>query len=91
MTDISRRLRRLASTLSSKPGGKIITRLGTIASVTPGAAADGNAAVSVTVRGNTVPAPYLASYTPVHSDAVMVLLIDSSPLILGQVIGLPAF
>jgi hypothetical protein len=60
-----------------------------IATVTAGAAADGNAAVAVTVDGNDIPAPYLASYTPVVGHTVSVLLNGNSPLILGHVIGLP--
>lgn len=65
-------------------------KIGTVTSVTAGAAADGNAAVTVTIEGNAVPAPYLASYTtPTVNDVVSVLLVDNSPLILGKRIGLP--
>jgi hypothetical protein len=82
--------RRLARAMHQQhPGPTLRHRLGTIASVTAGAAADGSAAVSVTVDGNTIPAPYLASYTPTVSDVVSVLLVGTSPLILGKPIGLP--
>lgn len=74
-----------------KPTGSFTVRLGVIATVTAGAAADGNAAATVTVVGSTGPAPYLASYTPTVGDTVAVALVDGSPLILGHVIGLPAF
>lgn len=71
--------------------GTLSMRLGTVATVTAGGAADGHAAVSVTVLGSTTPAPYLAAYTPTVGDLVAVLLVDGSPLILGHVIGLPSF
>lgn len=87
---MSRNIRRLAATLGDGPN-RPVARLGTIATVTAGAAADGNAAVTVTVRGSTIDAPYLASYSPVVDDLVMVLLVDNAPLILGGVIGLPDF
>lgn len=85
-------LRSLADIDSAQiPGEVLLLRLGTIATVTSGAAADGNAAASVTVKGSTTPAPYLSSYTPTVGHTVAVLLVNNSPLILGRVIGLPAF
>jgi len=66
-------------------------RLGTIATVTAGGAADGNAQATVTVNGSTFPASYLAAYTPVVGHVVAVALIDGSPLILGRRIGTPTF
>lgn len=61
-----------------------------IATVTAGAAADGNALVTVTWRGVAVPASYLASYTPVVSHTVIVLYQPPGGLlIIGRVIGTP--
>lgn len=63
---------------------------GTIAAVTAGAASDGNALASVTYRGTTTDAPYLASYTPVATHTVALLIqSNGSVLILGRVIGTP--
>lgn len=62
----------------------------TVASVTAGAAADGNALVTITWRGTTVQAPYLASYTPTVGHVVTVLYQPpGTPLILGRPIGTP--
>lgn len=95
MKETAREIRRLNQSLKRQPKfqpGKPATlkyRKGTIASVTAGAASDGHAAVSVTIGSDTIPAPYLASYTPTVGDMVAVLLVGNSPLILGSPIGLP--
>lgn len=61
-----------------------------VATVTAGAAADGNALVTVTWRGTPVQAAYLASYTPAVAHVVMVLIQPPGGLtILGRVIGTP--
>lgn len=61
-----------------------------ITTVTAGAAADGNALVTVTWRGQAVQAAYLASYTPVVAHNVIVLYQPPGGLlILGRVIGTP--
>ncbi len=61
-----------------------------VATVTAGAAADGNAAVTVTWRGQAVKAAYLASYTPTVGHTVLVLYQPPGGLvILGRVIGTP--
>lgn len=85
-------LRRLAGRI--KPAVTVPSttwRNGTIAAVTAGAAADGNAAVTVTVGSDTIPAPYLASYTPTVGHMVRVEFTGGSPLIHGHIIGLPDF
>jgi len=62
----------------------------TVITVTPGAASDGNAAVTVTWHGTSVPAVYLSSYTPTVGHNVLVLVQPSAPLvILGRIIGTP--
>ena len=62
----------------------------TVATVTAGAASDGNAAVTVTWHGSTVPAVYLSSYTPTVGHSVLVMVLPSAPLvILGRIIGTP--
>lgn len=50
---------------------------------------NGAAAAFIDVGGTNVPAPYLASYTPVVGHTVAVDFRNNSPLILGRVIGLP--
>lgn len=63
----------------------------TVASVTAGAAADGNAAVVVTWRGASINAAYNASYTPTVGHVVLVLVQPPAGLvILCRVIGTPA-
>lgn len=67
-------------------------RFGQVASVTPGAAADGNAAITVTVLGTTQAMAYLAAYaTPTVGHTVLVLSVLRYPVVLGRVIGLPSF
>lgn len=83
--------RRLAATLAGPRPNRYTAANGTIASVTANAAADGNSAVTVTVLGSTIAAPYLESYTPTVGDMVRVEFTNGSPLILGAVIGLPSF
>ncbi|WP_416902765.1 hypothetical protein [Micromonospora echinospora] len=61
-----------------------------VATVTPGAASDGNAAVTVTWNGAEVPAVYLESYSPVVGHIVYVQVQPPAPLvILGRVLGKP--
>lgn len=60
-----------------------------IATVTAGGAADGNALVTVTWRGATQQAAYLASYTPTVGHVVAVAIQAGQLLILGRVIGTP--
>lgn len=63
---------------------------GTVAAVTAGAASDGNALATVTYRGTTTAAAYLASYTPVATHTVALLIQSTgSVLILGRIIGTP--
>lgn len=69
------------------PHGYVTT--GTVATVTAGAAADGNALVTVTVDGATQEAAYLASWTPTAAHIVAVLIQGGVLTILGRVIGTP--
>lgn len=62
----------------------------TVASVSAGAAADGNALVTLTWRGQAVAAPYLSSYTPTAGHTVAVLYLQPGGLlIMGRIIGTP--
>lgn len=62
-----------------------------VKTVTAAGAADGNALVTVTWRGQDVFASYLSSYTPVAGHVVAVVIQPPSlPLILSRVIGTPA-
>ncbi|GAA2696562.1 hypothetical protein [Actinoplanes palleronii] len=61
-----------------------------VASVSAGAAADGNALTTVTWRGTAIQAAYLASYTPTAGHTVAVLYQPPGGLlILGRIIGTP--
>jgi hypothetical protein len=85
-------LRRLATSMTQSAGVTVRHRLGMVSSVVANGATDGHASVTVTVGSSAVTAPYLESYTsPAVGDLVMVLLVDRSPLILGRIVGLPAF
>lgn len=60
--------------------------------VTPGASADGIYAVFLRRGSDVFPAPYLASFaasTAAPGDMVRVHFDDGSPMIHGQVVGLP--
>lgn len=61
----------------------------TVTAVTPGAALDGNAQVTVKINGSPQFAPYAAAWTPVNGHVVAVLLVAGSPIILGRIIGQP--
>lgn len=62
----------------------------TVATVTAGGAADGNALATVTWRGTAVAAAYLASYTPTVGHVVAVVVQPPGGLlILGRIIGTP--
>ena len=61
-----------------------------VASVTAGAAADGNALATVTWRGSDHDAAYLAGYAPTAGDVVLVLVQPPNCLaIFGKIIGTP--
>lgn len=63
---------------------------GVIAAVTAGAAADGNALVTVTYRGITTAAAYPSTYTPNVGHVVNLLVCSTgSVVILGRFIGTP--
>lgn len=60
----------------------------TVVSVTPGAAKDGNALVTVNYKGRELKASYGAHYTPAVGHAVLVAL--TQPLsIIQRLIGTP--
>lgn len=60
----------------------------TVDTVAPGAAGDGNALVTVTWRGASLPvADYPSSYTPVVGNRVLCALVDSELSILHHGIG----
>jgi hypothetical protein len=81
---------RLAAAITEPPvASPIVAENWTVASVNAGGSLDGAAAVSITRGGNTIIAPYLASYTPAVGHMVRVEFDRGSPLILGRIIGLP--
>lgn len=63
---------------------------GVVATVTAGAASDGNALAAVTYRGVTQELAYLSSYTPVVGHTVAVSVSSSgAAFVLGRLIGTP--
>jgi hypothetical protein len=65
-------------------------RIGTIASVTGGAASDGLAVVTVTVRGQeTTAAGYNVSYTPVVGQRVRCSIVDQQLFVDFAIGGAP--
>lgn len=62
---------------------------GVIATVTAGAASDGNALVTVTWRGAAVQASYPADYTPVVGHNVLLLIQLPQIQIMHRTIGTP--
>lgn len=67
--------------------GQIVT---TVTTVTAGAAADGNARVTVTWRGKEITVSgYAASYTPVAGHRVVCDRIDDRLFIAYRIIGYP--
>lgn len=60
-----------------------------VASVIPGGASDGNALVSVTWRGVTVPVAYASVYSPVVGHTVLLSVQPPSLVILCRAIGTP--
>lgn len=86
--------KRLAAELTGRhtPGAAVPGRFqqGVIATVTAGAAADGNARVTVNCDdGVTVAIPYNANYTPTVGHVVLLAVQDSQRVILCRVIGRP--
>lgn len=89
----ARRLARgQAANKTSQPQGAASGRIetGVIATVTAGAAADGTALATVTVRGATQQAAHFEQYTPVVGHTVGVWVsTQGSILILDRIVGTP--
>lgn len=60
-----------------------------VATVTPGAASDGNALCTVTWDGTDVDAAYAATYTPTPGDDVLCVYQAGQLVVLTRVIGTP--
>lgn len=84
--------RRLADQISRQVAAPPQDRFfhATVATVTAGAASDGNARVTVTWRGAALTASgYAASYTPVVGHRVLCVLADGQLSILHRSVGYP--
>lgn len=84
--------RRFADRTSDRFADLPTTRLviATIATVTAGAASDGNALVTLSWRGGTVTAAgYAAAYTPVVGHRVHCSLIDDQLFVDYRIVGTP--
>lgn len=86
-------LRRVADEITRTAGTSQRLRIttGTIATVVAGGGTDGADTYTVTIGADTIPAGRYASTTTLRAgDLVHILLVDSSPIILGRPSGLPA-
>lgn len=93
MGPISRNIGRLSQAL---PRGDLAGEIpaqwmdvGVIATVTAGAAADGNALVTVTWQGSTSACAYPSTYTPVVGHRVLLAIQPPQIVILCRLIGTP--
>ena len=74
--------------LTTQPGVRM--EPGTVVTVVAGAAADGNALVTVSWRGTSVAVPYPSSYTPVVGHVVLLLVAPPQVVIVARLLGTPA-
>lgn len=82
---------RLADVMAGlAPADGVRMEQGVIASVAAGAAADGNALVTVTWRGTNVACPYPSTYTPVVGHVVLLLVSPPRLVIVARLIGTPS-
>lgn len=87
-------LRRLGRQIKStnRPAQRISRQQGVVDHIDAGAGTDGNDVVYVAIWGDIIPIPYhQGAYTPTVADAVLVLIVDGSPVILGKPIGFASF
>jgi len=63
--------------------------VGTVATVTAGAAADGNPLVTVSWQGKAIRAAYASSYTPVTGHVVLMARVGPQLAIVCRLIGTP--
>jgi hypothetical protein len=87
----NRKLADAITAAAAQPPSAVQACNGVIKQVDPGASVDGRAQATVTVLGSDTLAPYLDSYTPIVGHLVRVEFTQGSPLIIGRVVGLPAF
>jgi|SRR3954462_4086396 hypothetical protein len=70
------------------PGGRDM--IATVTTVTPGAATDGGAVVTVTYRGDELPvAAYLTAQVPVVDQRALLRLVDNQLILIGRLGGFP--
>lgn len=92
---ISRRLAQQATRLADQNSDRLRAAtppvlIATVSSVSAGQAADGNALVSVTWRGQVVTvAGYASSYSPAVNHRVMCAVVDHQLVILARIVGYP--
>lgn len=82
---------RLADTLAALAGETgVRMEPATIITVAAGAAADGNALVTVSWRGTDVACPYPSTYTPVVGHRVLLLVATPQLVIIARLVGTPS-
>lgn len=79
----------LADTLLTASTDSREWAVGTIATVTAGAAADGNALVTVSWQGTAIRAAYGAHYTPTVGHVVLMARVGPQLAIVCRLIGTP--
>lgn len=87
MANARTRLADQLAALAGTPGVRMEPAV--ILTVAAGAAADGNALVTVTWRGTDIAAPYPSTYTPVVGHTVLLLVAPPQVVIIGRYIGTP--
>ena len=79
----------LASSLLTAAESSSQWAVGTVATVTAGAAADGNPLVTVSWQGKAIRAAYASSYTPVTGHVVLMARVGPQLAIVCRLIGTP--
>lgn len=83
-------LRRVTDELAALDRPQLRMEQGTVVTVTPGGAADGNSLAVVSWRGTNVACPYPSTYTPVVGHVVLLLIDPPRVVIVARLIGTPA-
>ena len=80
---------RLAEIIATPGAPGLRMEQGTVVTVAAGAAADGNALVTVSWRGTNVACPYPSTYSPAVGHVVLLLIDPPRVVIAAQLVGTP--
>lgn len=93
--DLSRELAKAARRSADEQSARLRDAAGTthvvatVATVTPGAAKDGTAAVWITWRGRDYRAAVGSTYTPAVGHRVIATYVDNQLIVLDRIVGAP--